>query len=187
MDFASLIAARRSIRVFRKAPVDQKKLKAILEAVDAAPSAGDLQAFEVVAVTKPAVREALAAAARGQEPVSHAPVVLVFFANPARNSARYGKRVPDLYAVQDATIACAFAHLRAADLGLGSVWVGAFDDEAVRKAVHAPKELLPVALLPIGHPDEKPEPTPRRGVKSLVRKERFQDQANAEKAVTQRG
>lgn len=173
MNFDELIESRRSIRVFEPRAVEAEKLQAILEAANRAPSAGDLQAFEIVRVTDAAARSRLAQAALGQSFIAAAPVVLLFFANPARSSSTYGRRGIELYCVQDATIACTFAHLRATDLGLGSVWVGAFLDDAVSAAVAAPKELRPVAILPIGYAAESPAPTPRRGVRDLVRSETF--------------
>jgi nitroreductase len=100
--------------------------------------------------------------------------VLVFFANPARSAAKYGRRGDVLYCVQDATVACAYAQLAAEDLGLASVWVGAFDNAAVSEAVGAPAGLRPVALLPIGYAAESPPPTPRRRLSDILRDERFE-------------
>jgi nitroreductase len=53
-------------------------------------------------------------------------------------------------------------------LGLATVWVGAFDDEAVHRAIGAPEGILPVAILPIGYAAEQPELTPRRRLSDLV-------------------
>lgn len=161
------------MRRFEPRPVEPEKLEEVLAAVNGAPSAGDLQAFEVVCATRQEVRKALSDAALKQAYIAEAPVTLVFFTHPLRSSGVYGLRGADLYCVQDATIACAFAHLRAADLGLGSVWVGAFDEKAVSQAVNAPDGLRPVALLPIGYPAETPGPTPRRGINAIVRRENF--------------
>jgi nitroreductase len=73
-----------------------------------------------------------------------------------------------LYCLQDATIACTFAHLAAVALGLASVWVGAFDDEGVRQAIGVGDNLLPVAILSIGYPGEQPKSTSRRSLSDLV-------------------
>ncbi len=97
-----------------------------------------------------------------------APLVLVFCAHPARSAKKYGQRGATLYGVQDATIACAYAQLAATALGLASVWVGAFDDEAVRAAIGAGQDLLPVAILPIGYAGEEPEMSTRRSLDDLV-------------------
>lgn len=174
-DLSTLLRQRRSIRAFEDRPVDERELTAVLEAANAAPSAGNLQAYEVVLVEAAATRAALARAAHGQEFVAEAPVVLVFLADPGRSAAKYGQRGAVRYAHLDAGIACAFAHLRAADLGLASTWVGAFDDGAVAYAVGAPPGLVPVALLPIGHPAERPPPTTRRRLEDLVHRERVRD------------
>jgi nitroreductase len=167
MEFADLLKVRRSVRAFEDAPVEPEKLAAILDAANAAPSAGNLQAYEIYQVTAPRVRAALAHAAK-QSFIAAAPILLVFFANPGRSTRKYGARGKELYAPQDATIAAAYAQLMASDLGLASVWVGAFDDGDVCEAVAAPAEWVPAAILPIGYPAEEPGASPRRSVADLV-------------------
>jgi len=73
-----------------------------------------------------------------------------------------------LYALQDATIAATYAMLAAADLGLGSVWIGAFSDEGVWQAIGSPEGSNPVAILPIGYAAEEPPKTARRRLDGLV-------------------
>jgi nitroreductase len=173
MEFFDAVRKRRSVRKYKDRPIPDEKLQALLEAVRLAPSAGDLQAFEVVLVREAARRRKLGHAAYGQHFIGRAPVVLVFLASPARSAVDYGHRGEELYCIQDATIACTHAHLAAAAAGLGSTWVGAFDEDAVRRIVGAPANLRPVALLPIGVPAESPAKTPRRTLKDLVREESF--------------
>lgn len=160
MEFFDLIEERRSIRKFEKKKVEEEKLKKILEAANSAPSAGNLQSYNFFVIKNQKIKEALAEAAWGQDFISEAPVVLVFFANPILSSSKYGTRGANLYSIQDATIACSYAQLAAANLGLGTVWVGAFSDEAVKKIIGV--DLIPVAILPIGYPAEKPRKTPRQ-------------------------
>lgn len=169
MDFFTVLQERHSVRAFAERPVEPEKLQAVLEAANRAPSAGNLQAYEIYVVTRPTVLKALMRAAFEQKFVAQVPVVLVFCAHPVRSARSYGERGATLYSLQDATIACAYAQLAATALGLGSVWVGAFDEDAVRKALGVGKELVPVALLPIGYAAEKPEITPRRALDDLVR------------------
>ena len=95
-------------------------------------------------------------------------MALVFCANPARTVRRYGKRGTSLYCIQDATIACTHAQLAATALGLASVWVGAFDDDAVREAIGVGQDLRPVAILPIGYAGEDAKATPRRSLANLL-------------------
>jgi nitroreductase len=173
MELLDLLRRRRSVRVYQTRAVEKEKLSAILEAVRAAPSAGNLQAFEVVVVETAERKTALAGAALDQQHVAGAPVLLVFCANPGRSASKYGGRGSDLYARQDATIACAHAQLAAASLGLGCCWVGAFYPEVIRQILKAPTGLEPIALLSIGYPDEEPLPVERRPIDDLVRWETF--------------
>jgi nitroreductase len=161
------IRKRRSVRAFAPRPVEEEKVQQVLAAANAAPSAGNLQGYRIYRFNGPAERGALARAAWGQQFVAEAPVALVFCADPARSAAKYHERGARLYAVQDATIACTFAMLAATALGLGTVWVGAFDDDAV-SAVVGRTDLPPVAILPLGYPGEEPEPAPRRALADLV-------------------
>lgn len=172
-DFMDVIRSRHSIRQFAPTDVSEGDLGQVLEAMSHAPSAGALQAYEVVVVREAERRRRLARAAGDQEFVAEAPVVLVFFMDPARSRAKYGRRGDDLYACQDATIAAAHAQLAAHSLGLATVWVGAFRDDAVCRAVAAPPGLRPSSLLVIGHAAGPPEPVPRRPLDDLVRRETF--------------
>ncbi len=151
-----LLRNRRSIRRFRPDPVPEPALEAILAAVMTGPSAGHLQAFRVVVVRDAALRARLREAALNQESVGHAPVVLVFCADGPTSAAKYGGRGEALYAVQDATIACTLAWLKAVDLGLSGVWIGAFHEGNVAQILDLPAGVRPVALLPLGYPDETP-------------------------------
>jgi len=166
-DLFEVIKRRRSIRAFAPEAVEAETVARVLAAANAAPSAGNLQGYEIFRVTREKERAALARAALDQFFIAQAPVVLVFCANQTRSAAKYRERGARLYAIQDATIACAFAMLAATALGLGTVWVGAFDDAAVQRVLGC-RDLLPVAILPIGYPAEEPEATPRRSLADLV-------------------
>lgn len=168
MDFFEVINKRRSVRAFLEEPVEEGKVKAILEAANAAPSAGDLQAVEIYILRSEEKLRELAQAALGQYFIAEAPLALVFCAHPARSLIKYGMRGAELYCLQDATISCAYTQLAATALDLGSVWVGAFEDDLVIKLIGASDNLRPVAILSIGYPAEIPPSTPRRGIRSLV-------------------
>jgi nitroreductase len=172
MDFFEVVSKRRSVRSYAKDPVTEDELNRILEAVNAAPSAGNLQAYEVVVVTKTSTKKKLAKAALGQNFIAEAPVVLVFLANPRRSEHEYGIRGRELYCILDVAIAAEHAHLSCVPLGLSSVWVGAFSEEAVAEAVSAPPYMRPICLLPVGRPRQTPAPAPRRALGDLVHKER---------------
>lgn len=173
MDFFEVTKKRRSVRAFKPKHVETEKIEKLLEVANSAPSAGDLQAYEIVVVRDPRGRSVLMRACHDQEFVGEAPLSLVFVATPTRSARKYGQRGTELYCLQDATIACAYAQLTATVLGLASTWVGAFDDDAVRECVGAGADLRPVAVLPVGYPNERPEARPRRDIRDLAHDEQL--------------
>ncbi len=168
MEFFDALKARHSVRAYADTPVEAEKLVQILDMVNLAPSAGNLQAFEVYIVTRADQRSELVAAASGQDFLKQAPVVLVFCAHAARSEKKYGKRGIELYCLQDATIACTYAMLAATALGLSTVWVGAFNESEVGCIIDAPQAHRPVAMLPIGYAAEEPRIRGRRSLSDLV-------------------
>lgn len=168
MDFFEVIKERHSVRAYQTQDIAPEKLQQIFEAINRAPSAGNLQAYEVFLVTDPKFKMELVKAAYDQEFLAQAPVVLVFCTHPARAVERYGKRGTDLYSVQDATIACTYAMLAAAALELSTVWVGAFNEEAVWQIIGAPAGQRPVAMLPVGYAAETPRLRSRRSLDDLI-------------------
>jgi len=131
-----------------------------------APSAGNLQAYQVQVVRDQAKRKALAKAAYDQGFIAEAPVCLVFCADPDRSASRYDKRGTELYSVQDATIAGTFAMLAAVDLGLATVWVGEFDEEKVQQILGI-ESIRPVAMFSLGYAAEVPPASPRRAIEEI--------------------
>lgn len=168
-DFFETVRRRHSVRCYQAdMPVETEKLHAVLEMASAAPSAGDLQAYHIVAVRDQGLRDGLRAAAEDQDFISQAPVCLVFCADPKRSAHQFGDRGETLYAVQDATIAAAYAQLAAVAAGMGSTWVGYFDEARVRTLLELAPHLTPVALLSLGYPAELPEVTTRRHLDQIV-------------------
>ena len=168
MDLFETIQARQSVRAYQPTDVPADKLAAILSAANQAPSAGNLQAYEIYVTHNQATKRALAKAAWNQDFLAQAPVVLIFCTHPARSAPRYGERGQRLYCLQDTTIATAYAQLAATAMGLATCWIGAFDDEAVARAIDLPPGRQPVAILPIGNPAETPPRTPRRTLTDMV-------------------
>jgi len=168
MDFFKTVEDRRSMRKYVETPVEEEKLQKILETANKAPSAGNLQGYEIFIVRNLEHRQALVKASWDQEFLAEAPVVLVFCTDAARSEVKYGERGKTLYSIQDATIACTYSQLAAKALGLDSVWVGAFDENAVSEILHIPSEFRPIILLPIGYAGKEPRPRPRRELRDLI-------------------
>ncbi len=168
-DFFETVRHRHSVRRYQvDMPVETEKLHAILEMSCAAPSAGDLQSYQIIVVRDQAERESLVQIAHEQTFIAEAPVCLVFCAEPERSAASFGERGARLYAMQDATIAAAYAQLAIVAAGMVSTWVGYFDEEQVRNVLQLDAGLIPIALLSVGYPAELPEPSTRRRLDDVV-------------------
>ncbi|KPL10572.1 hypothetical protein AMJ71_02700 [candidate division TA06 bacterium SM1_40] len=168
MEFYDVVKDRHSVRVFTARPIEEERIERILEAANAAPSAGDLQAYEIFVLRDKTMLASLAKAAYGQAFIARAQLALVFCTNARRSTVKYGARGERLYAIQDASIAATFAMLAIAAEGLATTWIGAFDDDRVAEVIGNPPGLVPVAIIPIGYPGEDPLPTPRRPLSDIV-------------------
>jgi nitroreductase len=168
MEFFEVLRVRRSVRAYESRLVEEEKLARVLAAANSAPSAGNLQAYEIIVIRDKEMKVALAKAACDQNYIAQAPVVLMFCVHARRSEVKYGQRGAELYALQDTTIACAYAELAIAALGLASVWIGALDPVAAARVTGVADEWKPLALLPIGYAVERPPATPRRPLEELV-------------------
>ncbi|MBK1672576.1 nitroreductase [Ectothiorhodospira shaposhnikovii] len=168
-DFFQTVRHRHSIRRYQAdMPVEPEKLHAILETAVTAPSAGDLQSYRIICVKDPDLRARLAQASHGQDFISEAPICLIFCSDAARSTEQYGERGRDLFSIQDATIVAAYAQLAVVAAGMGSTWVGMFDEKAVADILALEPGLRPLALLCVGYPAELPESSHRRRLDEVV-------------------
>jgi nitroreductase len=92
----------------------------------------------------------------------------VFCADPRRSANIFGERGAKLYAVQDTTIAAAYAQLAIVAAGMGSTWVGQFNEAQVQNALDLESDLMPIALLSLGYPAELPNLSARRRLQDVV-------------------
>ena len=105
---------------------------------------------ELVHVTNGDLRKPLASAALGQEWVRRAPAVLVITSVYQRSTRKYGRR-GHRYAHVEVGHVAQNVYLQAAARGLGTVFVGAFDDEKVQEVLDLPTDHEPLGLMPVGH------------------------------------
>lgn len=170
MSFFDLIESRHSIRTFQDKKIPDKSIQKISNAAIRAPSAGNLQSYQIFIVTKKEDKAKLADAAHGQDYVKDASTVFVFCADTQMPAEDYGKRGQELYCIQDATIACTYAQLAAQQLDFASVWVGSFDESKMSRILELESGLRPVAMLAVGFAAEEPEITPRKPIGQIVHK-----------------
>jgi len=168
VDVFEAIKSRRSVRAFTMEPVSDKEVRKLIDAARHAPSAGNIQPWEFVIVRDPEIKRGLSAAALDQTFIEEAPVVIVVCANQLRSGSGYGSRGVNLYCLQDTAAATQNMLLAAYALGLATCWVGAFQEEEARKVLNIPNGVRPVAIIPVGHPAEKPEAPERRPLSEIV-------------------
>jgi nitroreductase len=173
MEVLEAIKGRRSIRAFKNQNVPTEIVKKLIDAARWAPSAGNIQPWEFVIVRKPETKRRLAEAALDQSFIEEAPVVIVVCANENRSSEGYALRGKTLYCIQDTAAAIQNIHLAAYSSGLGTCWIGAFKEEEAREILKIPQGIRPVAIVPVGHPDEVPSPRSRRPLNQMVHYETF--------------
>jgi nitroreductase len=173
LDIQEAINRRRSIRSFTGDDISEETLRQIIEAGTLAPSAGNCQPWEFIIVRDKTTKQKLAEAALGQRFVSQATVVVVVCANIKRSTNRYGSRGQDLYCIQDTAAAIENILLMAVSKGLGTCWVGAFNEVLAKEALELPVDIRPVAILPLGHPAETPQMPRRRSYKEVIHHEKW--------------
>ena len=149
MEFMDVVAARKSVRDYADKAVEDEKLSKIFEAARMAPSWANKQCCQYVVVKD---KGKIAELSSFLNPwLKNAPVVLAACADSKDSGSRNGM---DYYLV-DVAISLQQLILAATALGLGTCWIGAFDEAKVKKALEIPENIKVVALTPIGYPAEK--------------------------------
>ncbi len=169
MEFSELIRKRYSARAYKPDAVEEEKLEQVLEAARLAPSADNRQPFQFI-VMHTKGREAELGRIYSRNWFVQAPLVICACGVPAQNWVRR-----DSKNYNDVDVAIAMDHLilAAAELGLGTCWVAAFDPAAAREVLGLPDGVEPVAFTPLGYPADQPGPKRRKALPELVRYERW--------------
>lgn len=172
MDTIEAINTRHSVRKFSDRPVEPEKLQAVLDAARQAPSWANMQCWRFVVVQDPAVKAGISElsyvetffAPKGYKSnpakmaLAEAPVVIVACADPNQSGDLRGQQ----YYMADVGIATENLMLAAHALGLGSVFVGVFDEKRLGELLNIPSHISIVGLFPIGYPQEAAKGGPPR-------------------------
>jgi nitroreductase len=161
-EFFEVLRARRSVRDYTDQVPDEEQIRQVLEAGLEAPSGFNLQPWEFVVIQHDqALREAIAditliSDLRGnvhkQRWILRAPVWIIVLCNPKWTTGRYGGEWAQRINNQDISAAIENMLLAATALGLGTCWMGGFDEPALCELLHLPENIYPVALLTVGYP-----------------------------------
>lgn len=169
-----IIQERGSIRKYKTTPIASNDLQTILEAARLAQSAANRQPWQFIVVTDKAILEKLVHAAHWpdrppQSSVSTAPATIICLANPEM-SRKVGPF--DGYLV-DLSIAIENMALTAWELGIGSCWIGAFQEEKVKMLLHIPENLRVVSLFTLGYADEQPRRKNRKDLDEIIHYQQY--------------
>ncbi len=168
MPFLDLARRRRSIRQYRPDPVPPEVVQQVLEAGRWAPSACNSQPWEFIVVTDPRAREAiyqLASVVGLKWPhLRTAPVIVVVC---ARRLTPYSR--------DDAIFAGQNMLLCAADLGLGTCWIGGFNESKMKRLLAVPESYLLPGMFTLGYAAKEPGPPPRRELAAMTHTETYQN------------
>jgi nitroreductase len=160
MNILDIIKERRSVRKFLNKLIPKEIQDTLKDAIMWAPSAGNLQSRKFYFILNQAIKKDLAKAALNQSFIAEAPLVIVGCAD-LRIKNHYGERGVNLYAVQDVSASIQNVLLVAHELGLATVWVGAFYEDEVCKILKLPRFLRPISIIPVGYTSVHP-PVPGR-------------------------
>lgn len=169
MNVMEAIRTRRSIRAYKDQPIEEEKLKRVLEAGRLAPSASNQQEWKFLVVRDKETRAKLAEAAHGQTFVGEAAAVIVGCAVETSKVMSCGQLA---YPV-DLAIALDHMTLAAVEEGLGTCWIGAFEEGDAKKILGIPEQVRVVSLLPIGYPQSEPSARPRKSLDEVVAWEKW--------------
>jgi len=169
MDVSEAIRNRYSCRNYQDKPLEQDKLRAVLEAARLAPSAKNLQDWRFVVVTDRQTKKAVAAAANDQTFLERAGAIIVA-CTVSDHVMRCGQAVGPI----DVAIALEHMCLQATDLGLATCWIGSFYPDKVKAIVGIPEDVTIVELLALGYPADSPRHSRREPLDRIASFEKWQ-------------
>lgn len=176
------IKERRTVRSFREKDIEKKKMIKILEAGNWAPSAGNLHSRYFVVVQSASEKKRIMECVQsnrikesGKKNLMKAPLFIIVCADFKKCRTKYKGRKGTMFGIQDAAVAVQNMSLISHALGLGTCWVGNFDEAKIISVFNLRKGLYPTAILAIGYPAYIPPPPKRFAIEEITR---FDSEAN---------
>lgn len=148
MEFSEVVKQRHSVRAFEQRPVEDEKIRYVLDCARHAPSWVNKQCWRFVVVRDPTTIAAISRTHIINRWLAKAPVLVVACADPTESGSR--EDIP--FFCIDIANAFEHFHLAATDVGLGSCWIGGFDEGKVKTLLEIPPRIRVVALSPLGYP-----------------------------------
>ena len=171
MNVIEAIKSRISIRKYKSEPIPDEDLIKILEAAQLAPSAGNRQPWKFIIVKDEEIKMRLSEKANNQTWIGNAGVIVAALAMDKKDPTVYERWVE-----RDVMTAVEHMVLAAWELGYGTCWIGAFNQKEVKELLDIPKEMTVINLLPIGVPDQSPEPRGRKPFEEVFFENKYGNQ-----------
>ena len=166
MDVKEAIMSRRSIRKYKDKPIPSGKLETIFDMARLAPSAKNLQPWEFIVVQEANARKKIAEGCKYGRFLSGCSAIIVGCGDA---------QLSPKWSATDAFIAMEHIALAAVEEGLGTCWIGAFNENEIRSLLGMPENLKVVALMALGFPDESPESRSRKALTEIISYEKWGD------------
>ncbi|MCX7917594.1 MAG: nitroreductase family protein [bacterium] len=176
MDFYEVIKTRRSVRSYKKDPIPEDVLERVLNSARIAPSGSNRQPWKFIIIKDPKIKEKMVEFCEGQSFVAEAPILIVACGRNIHYNR--GGWMGDYSVIVDVAIAVDHLTLSARAEGLGTCWIGSFDNEKIKNFLGIPEDVNVVALTPLGYPlDPKvfKETKNRKDIKEIICYERWED------------
>ena len=158
MEFYDVVKTRRSVRSYRSEPIPEDVLNRVLEAVRIAPSGSNRQPWRFIIVKDEAMKQLLVPACNGQSWIADAPIVVVACGRNLHYNR--GGYMGEMSVLVDVAIAFTHLILAARAEGLGTCWIGAFNNDQVKEMLGVPEDYNVVAITPLGYPEGQPFTSP---------------------------
>lgn len=175
MELTTCIESRRSIRRYLDKPVDREIIKALIKAANDAPSWKNSQVSRYYVVDRPQTKEAFlpCLAEFNQKNVKDAPVIIVSTVIKNRSGferdGSYSTHLKEGFQYFDNGLQVENLCLKAFDLGLGTLIMGIYDNDAIRTFFDIPENEEVVAVIGVGYADIPPEQPMRKGMDEIVK------------------
>jgi nitroreductase len=170
MEFIKVLQKRKAVRKFTAGKsIPRKDITKILNCINLAPSAKNLQSYKVFAVKDKETIHKIFLSCYNQRSdfINNALLILIFCTDPGKAEEVFFERGKNLYSLQDATIAATYGILSAVALGYATCWVGNFKEEEVKKVLQT--EFRPIAAIMVGRSNENPDRPPRIPLQQLAK------------------
>jgi len=164
---------RRSIRKFKPNPVPWDNIVNMVNVGLTAPIAGNVHNVKFIVVQDPGNRKSIAKGCYEQLWIASAPCLIAIVAEPEHQKRVYGSRGEKLYTIQNAAAATMSMIIAAESLGLGTCWIGAFDEDSLRDALGMPEYVNVHAVIAVGFADEHPKQPAKPMFRSATYREKW--------------